>query len=169
MTAKPVHKITPSLWYAKEAEEAARFYTSIFPSSRIDRVTTMPAESPSGPPGSVKVVEFTLSGQSFMAMSAGPLDPFNHAISFTVNCADQAEVDRYWEALLKGGSAEQCGWLKDRFGVSWQIVPTVLADMMADPDREKARRATEAMLKMVKLDVAALQAAYAGTPSKQRS
>jgi predicted 3-demethylubiquinone-9 3-methyltransferase (glyoxalase superfamily) len=162
MTAKLTQKITPHLWYAKEAEEAARFYVSIFPDSRIDRVTTMPAESPSGPAGSVKVVEMTLFGQSFVAMSAGPLDPFNHAISFAVNCESQAEIDRYWEALLRGGSVEQCGWLKDRFGVSWQIVPTVLAEMMADPDREKARRATEAMLKMVKLDIAALQAAFDG-------
>lgn len=162
MTAKLAQKITPHLWYAKEAEEAARFYASIFPDSRVDRVTTLPAASPSGPAGSVKVVELTLFGQSFMAMSAGPLDPFNHAISFMVNCDDQAELDRYWEALLRGGSAEQCGWLKDRFGVSWQIVPRVFAEMMADPDRDKARRAAEAMLKMVKLDIAALQQAYKG-------
>ena len=154
-------KITPHLWYAKEAEEAARFYASIFPDSRVDRVTALPADSPSGPAGSVKMVEFTLFGQPFMAISAGPLDPFNHAISFVVNCDDQAEVDRYWDALLKGGgSPEQCGWLKDKYGVSWQIVPAVLGDMMTDPDREKARRAAEAMLKMVKLDVAGLKAAY---------
>ncbi|MDB4960500.1 MAG: 3-demethylubiquinone-9 3-methyltransferase [Myxococcales bacterium] len=159
---KPLQKITPSLWYAKEAEEAARFYVSIFPDSRIDRVTAMPAESPSGPPGSVTVVELTLFGQSFMAMSAGPLDPFNHAISFTINCETQAEIDRYWSALLEGGKPEQCGWLRDRYGVAWQIVPTALADMMADPDRNKARRATEAMLKMVKLDIAALKAAFTG-------
>jgi predicted 3-demethylubiquinone-9 3-methyltransferase (glyoxalase superfamily) len=162
MTAKSVQKITPHLWYAKEAEEAARFYASIFPDSRVDRVTTMPADSPSGPEGSVKVVEFTLSGQQFMAMSAGPLDPFNHAISFAVNCDDQAELDRYWEALQQGGSVEQCGWLKDRYGVSWQVVPTVLGEMMAAPDREKARRAAQAMLKMKKLDIAALKAAYDG-------
>jgi predicted 3-demethylubiquinone-9 3-methyltransferase (glyoxalase superfamily) len=160
MTAKLTQKITPFLWYATEAEEAAHFYAKIFPDSRVDRVTAMPAESPSGPAGTVKVVEFTLFGQPFLAMSAGPLDPFNHAISFTVNCDDQAEIDRYWDALLKGGSAEQCGWLKDKYGVSWQIVPTVLFTMMADPDREKARRAAEAMMKMVKLDIAGLQAAY---------
>ena len=94
---------------------------------------------------------------------AGPLDPFNHAVSFVVNCENQAEIDRYWNALLEGGSAEQCGWLKDRFGVSWQIVPTVLFEMMADPDRGKAKRATDAMMKMVKLDIAALRAAFAGT------
>jgi len=162
MTAKLAQKITPHLWYAKEAEEAARFYASIFPDSRVDRVTALPAASPSGPAGSVKVVELTLFGQSFMALSAGPLDPFNHAISFMVNCDDQSEIDRYWEALLRGGSAEQCGWLKDRFGVSWQIVPRVFAEMIADPDRDKARRAAEAMLKMVKLDIAALKAAYNG-------
>src|SRR5512144_1247299 len=155
-------KITPFLWYAKEAEEAAAFYTSIFPDSRVKHVTSLPSESPSGPPGSVKVVEFELFGQPFVAMSAGPLDPFNHAISFVVNCEDQAELDRYWNALQQGGSAEQCGWLKDRYGVSWQIVPTVLAKMMADPDRARAKRASDAMLKMVKLDIAALQAAYDG-------
>lgn len=162
MTATRAQKIVPHLWYAKEAEEAARFYTSVFPDSRIDRVIALPADTPSGPAGSVTVVEFTLFGQPFMAISAGPLDPFNHAISLVVLCDDQREIDRYWEALLQGGSPEQCGWLKDRFGVSWQIVPTVLGDMIADPDRTKGRRVTEAMLKMVKLDIAALQAAYEG-------
>jgi len=155
--------IAPSLWFAAEAEAAARFYVGIFPNSSIDRVTAMPVESPAGPPGSVTVVEFTLAGQAFIAMAAGPLDPFNHAISFTVNCADQAEVDRYWDALMAdGGSPEQCGWLRDRFGVCWQVVPTVMADMMAAPDRAAAARATNAMLTMVKLDVAALQTAFAG-------
>ena len=143
-----MQKIVPFLWYSKEAEEAAAFYTSIFPDSRVTRVTTLPSESPSGPPGSVKIVEFTLFGQAFTAMSAGPLDPFNHAVSFVVNCETQAELDRYWNALLQGGSAEQCGWLKDRFGFSWQIVPTVLAEMIATPDRAKAKRAADAMLKM---------------------
>jgi predicted 3-demethylubiquinone-9 3-methyltransferase (glyoxalase superfamily) len=157
-----MQKITPFLWYAKEAEEAAAFYASIFPDSRVTGVTALPTDSPSGPAGSVKVVEFVLWGQSFVAMSAGPLDPFNHAVSFVVNCVDQAEIDRYWDALLKGGSAEQCGWLKDRYGVSWQIVPTVFPRMMADPDRAKAKRAADAMMKMVKLDIAALEAAYAG-------
>ena len=158
-----MQKITPFLWYSKEAEEAAAFYASIFPDSRVGRVTALQSESPSGPPGSVKVVEFVLFGQPFIAMSAGPLDPFNHAVSFVVNCDDQAEVDRYWNALLKGGTAEQCGWLKDRYGLSWQIVPKVLGEMMADPDRVKAKRASDAMLKMVKIDIAALQAAFAGT------
>ena len=113
-----MQKITPFLWYAKEAEDAARFYASIFPDSRVERVVSLPSESPSGPPESVKVVDFVLCGQSFSAMSAGPLDPFNHAVSFVVNCDSQAELDRYWNALLEGGSAEECGWLKDRFGVS---------------------------------------------------
>ena len=157
-----MQKITPFLWYTNEAEEAAKFYTSIFPNSRVIRVVSMPSESPSGPPGSVKVVEFELFGQSFTAMSAGQHEPFNHAISFVVSCEDQAEVDRYWNALLEGGKAEACGWLKDRYGVSWQITPTVIFKMMADPDRAKAKRATDAMLKMVKLDIATLQAAFEG-------
>ena len=157
-----MQKIVPFLWYSKEAEQAAAFYASIFPDSRVVRVTSMPSESPSGPPGSVKVVEFELFGQSFTAMTAGQGEPFNHAISFTVNCEDQAEVDRYWNALLEGGKPEACGWLKDRYGVSWQITPTVLTRMMADPDRAKAKRATDAMLKMVKIDIATLQAAFAG-------
>lgn len=156
-------KIMPSFWFAKEAEEAAKLYVSLFPNSRIDRVTTMPADSPSGPAGSVVVVEFTLEGQSFLAMSAGPLDPFNHAISLTINCQDQAEVDHYWNGLLDaGGTPEQCGWLKDRFGVCWQVVPVALNDMMASPDRAAAKRAADAMLRMVKLDVAQLQAAFDG-------
>ena len=157
-----MQKITPFLWYAKEAEEAARFYASIFPGSRIVRISSLPSESPSGPPESVKVVEFELFGQSFTAMSAGQMEPFNHAISFVVDCDDQAEVDRYWNALLQGGKPEACGWLKDRYGVSWQIVPRALFTMMADPDRAKAKRATDAMLKMVKLDLPTLQAAFDG-------
>ena len=155
-------KITPFLWYSNQAEEAARFYASIFPDSRVTRVVVLPSESPSGPPGSVKVVDFVLCGQPFTAMSAGPLDPFNHAVSFVVNCDDQAEVDRYWNGLLDGGAAEQCGWLRDRFGLSWQIVPKVLVEMMAEPDRAEARRASDAMMKMVKIDIAALQAAFQG-------
>jgi predicted 3-demethylubiquinone-9 3-methyltransferase (glyoxalase superfamily) len=160
--AKTLQKITPFLWYAKEAEEAAAFYASIFPDSRIDRVTAMPVDSPSGPAGSVKVVDFTLCGQAFTAMSAGPMDPFNHAVSFSVACTDQAELDRTWNALLAGGSPEQCGWLKDKFGVSWQIVPVALAEMMASPDRQKAARAAAAMMKMVKLEIAPLKAAFEG-------
>jgi predicted 3-demethylubiquinone-9 3-methyltransferase (glyoxalase superfamily) len=157
-----MQKITPFLWYSNEAEEAATFYASTFPDSRVTRVTAMPSESPSGPPGSVKIVEFVLFGQPFIAMSAGPLDPFNHAVSFVVNCDNQAEIDRYWNALLEGGSAEQCGWLKDRFGLSWQIVPTVLGEMMAGTDRARAKRASDAMMKMVKIDIAGLQRAFEG-------
>lgn len=155
-------KITPHLWFTEKADEAAAFYASIFPDSRVDRVTAVPADTPSGPAGSVKVVEFTLAGQPFMAISAGPLDPFNHAVSFVVNCKDQPEVDHYWDKLLEGGAAEQCGWLRDRYGLCWQIVPTVLGEMMTDPDRIRAKRVTEAMLKMVKLDIAALRRAYDG-------
>ncbi|MFM0223960.1 VOC family protein [Paraburkholderia dipogonis] len=153
-----IQKITPFLWYSMEAEEAAAFYADIFPDSRVTRVTAVPSA------GSTKVVEFVLFGQPFIAMSAGRLDTFNHSISLMVNCADQAELDRYWNALLEGGgSPEECGWLKDRFGVSWQIVPTDVLDMMADPDPAKAARVAGAMLKMVKFDIAALKSAYAGT------
>jgi predicted 3-demethylubiquinone-9 3-methyltransferase (glyoxalase superfamily) len=157
-------KITPFLWYSNQAEEAARFYVSIFPNSRIRRIAALQAESPAGPAGSVKVVDFVLCGQSFTAMSAGPLDPFNHAVSFVVNCDTQAQIDHYWEALLEGGSAEQCGWLVDRFGVFWQVVPTLMGDLMADPDLAKSKRLAEAMLKMVKFDIAKLKAAYDGLP-----
>ncbi len=156
-----MQKITPHLWFTERAEEAARFYASIFPDSRVDRVTTIPAETPSGPPGSVAVVEFTLFGQKFMAIGAGPLDPFNHAISFVVNCADQAEVDRYWNALVDGGAPEQCGWLRDRYGVSWQIVPTALPELLGDPDREKSQRVMRAMLNMKKIEIAELERAAA--------
>jgi predicted 3-demethylubiquinone-9 3-methyltransferase (glyoxalase superfamily) len=153
-------KLVPSLWYAKEAEEAARFYASIFPDSRVDRVWTMAAESPSGPPGSVKVVDFTLFGQPMQAMSAGPHHEFNDAISFTIRCDTQAELDNYWNAILEGGGkAVQCGWITDRFGVRWQIVPEILDELMADKDQAKAKRVAEEMLKEVKLDIAKLKAA----------
>ena len=164
MALKRASRIFPFFWFTKEAEEAARFYASIFPDSRVDRVTAMQSESPSGPPGSVKVVDFTLLGQRFQAMSAGPQDPFNHAISMVVLCEDQAQLDRYWNALLQGGAPEACGWLRDRYGVSWQIVPELLEEMMADKDRARSKRVTDAMLKMVKLDIATLQAAYEGKP-----
>lgn len=154
-------KIVPHLWFVDNAVEAANFYVSLFPGSRVDSVTPIPADTPSGPAGSVPVVEFTLAGQPFMAISAGPLDPFNHAISFMVNCDDQAEIDRLWDALSAGGTIEMCGWLKDRYGLSWQIVPTALGEMMKDPDRDRARRVTEAMLQMKKFDIARLEQAYA--------
>ncbi len=153
-------KIFPFLWYAKEAEEAARFYASIFPDSRVNRVTSLQSESPSGPPGTVKVVDFTLFGQRFQAMSAGPHHEFNDAVSLMVLCDDQAELDRYWDALLEGGGKPAaCGWLVDRFGLRWQIVPAVLEEMMRDRDPARSRRVTDAMLKMVKLDIAALEKA----------
>ena len=154
-------KIFPHLWYAKGAEEAAKFYASIFPNSRVDRVTSLPAESPSGPAGSVKVVDFTLFGQHFQAMTAGPHHDFNDAISIVVLCDDQAELDRYWNALLAGGGKPQaCGWLMDRFGLRWQIVPQRLGEMISDGDATRAKRVAEAMLKMVKLDIASLEKAY---------
>lgn len=155
-------RIVPHLWYAEKAEEAAAFYASLLPDSRVDSVTPLPADTPSGPAGSVQVVEFTLAGQPFMAINAGPMDPFNHAISFVIDCADQAEVDRLWDALSEGGSVERCGWLKDRYGVSWQIVPSALGRLMKDRDPAKVRRVAEAMLGMIKLDVAGLEAASAG-------
>jgi predicted 3-demethylubiquinone-9 3-methyltransferase (glyoxalase superfamily) len=155
-------KIVPNLWYTDKAEEAAAFYASLLPNSKVDSVTALPADTPSGPAGSVKVVEFTLMGQPFMAISAGPLDPFNHAVSFMILCDDQAEIDRLWTALSEGGKTEQCGWLRDRYGLFWQITPTVLGKMMKDPDRARARRVTEAMLKMTRLDIAGLERAYHG-------
>jgi predicted 3-demethylubiquinone-9 3-methyltransferase (glyoxalase superfamily) len=156
-------KIFPSFWYVKEAEDAARFYASIFPDSKVERVVPLPVDTPSGPAGSVKVVDFTLFGQRLQAFSAGPLDPFNHAISMVVLCEDQTELDRYWNGLLQGGGKEeQCGWLRDRYGVAWQIVPRVMDEMMADKDVSRAKRVATAMLQMVKLDIAKLTAAYEG-------
>ncbi len=161
--AKITQKIVPHLWYVKEAEQAAKFYASIFPDSRIDRVTPIPSDTPSGPANTVPVVELTLFGQRFMAISAGPLDDFNHSISFMVMCDTQQEIDRYWNAFLEaGGKPEQCGWLEDHYGVSWQIVPSMMQDWMADPDRDKAKRLIQAFLQMKKLDIAALKAAYEG-------
>lgn len=163
MAGKSNAKIFTHLWYAKEAEEAAKLYASIFPDSRVTRVTTMQSETPSGPPGAVKVVDFELFGQRFQAMTAGPHHDFNDAISLVVECEDQQELDRYWSALLEaGGKEQQCGWLIDRFGVRWQIVPRILEEMMADKDVARSKRVTDAMLKMVKLDIAKLKAAYQG-------
>ena len=160
MAAAPA-KIFPFLWYATEAEQAATFYASIFPDSRVDRVTTLQSESPSGPPGSVKVVDFTLLGQRFQAMTVGPHHEFNDAVSITVLYEDQAELDRYWNALLEGGGRPQaCGWLIDRFGLRWQIVPAVFEKMMRDKDPARSKKVTDAMLKMVKFDIAELEKAY---------
>lgn len=154
-------KIFTHLWYAREAEEAARFYAAIFPDSRVDRVTPLRSDSPSGPAGSVKVVDFTLLGQRFQAISAGPHHDFNDAVSLVVLCDDQSELDRYWEALLDGGGKPQaCGWLIDRFGLRWQIVPAILDEMMRDEDPTRSKRVSDAMLKMIKLDIAGLEKAY---------
>jgi predicted 3-demethylubiquinone-9 3-methyltransferase (glyoxalase superfamily) len=161
MAATARSKILTFLWYAKEAEEAAQFYVSIFPDSRIDGVTSMLSESPSGPPGSVKVVDFTLFGQRYQAMTAGTHHEFNDAISIMVLCEDQREVDRYWDALQAGGGKPlACGWLMDRFGLRWQIVPRVMDEMMRDPDPARSKKVTDAMMEMVKLDIATLERAY---------
>lgn len=156
-----MQKISPFLWYSKEAEEAATFYAKIFPDSRINSVTALQSDSPSGPPGSVKVVDFTLMGQRFYAMTAGPHDKFNDSISMMVLCDDQEELDRYWNALIEGGGkAIACGWLNDRFGLRWQIVPTIHMEMMKDPDPARSKRVTDEMMKMVKFDIERLKKAY---------
>jgi predicted 3-demethylubiquinone-9 3-methyltransferase (glyoxalase superfamily) len=163
MSQSSMQKVVPFLWFAKEAAEAARFYASVFPDSHVDSATPMNADSPSGPAGSVTVVHFTLFGQKFMAMSAGPHHEFNDAISFMVNCTSQAEIDRYWNAILEGGGKEQaCGWITDKYGVRWQITPTALNEMMSSPDRTKAKRVAEEMMKQVKFDIAKLKAAFEG-------
>ena len=156
-------KIYTHLWYAKDADQAAAFYASIFPDSRVERVWALPTESPSGPAGSVKIVDFVLFGQRFQAMTAGPHHDFNDAISLVVECADQAELDRYWDALLAGGGKPQaCGWLIDRYGLRWQIVPAGLEKLMTEPDQMRAKRVADAMLTMVKLDFATLEQASRG-------
>jgi predicted 3-demethylubiquinone-9 3-methyltransferase (glyoxalase superfamily) len=155
-------KITPFLWFDDQAEEAMNFYVSIFRNSKVGQVSRYP-DGGRGEPGKVMTASFELDGQPFTALNGGPHFKFNEAVSFYVDCDDQAEVDRLWDALLSGGGTpSQCGWLKDRFGVSWQIVPAALPRLMSDPDRERAARVTQAMLKMIKLDVAALEAAAAG-------
>ena len=155
-------KVTQHLWFEKDMAAAIRFYTSLIPGSSVDWIAPLPGESPSGPAGSVLIGAFTLGGQSYMAIEAGPLDPFNHSFSIMVECETQAEIDRLWERLAEGGATEQCGWLRDRWGLCWQIAPAGLAAMMKDPDRAKAERVAKAMLQMVKLDIAELKAAAAG-------
>ncbi len=155
-------KIKPCLWFNGKAQEAAEFYVSLLPDSRIDAVMPYTVETPGGKPGDVMLVEFTLAGESYMALNGGPYYEFTPAVSLFVSCADQAEVDRLWDALSAGGSPLQCGWITDRYGVSWQIVPEALGTMMKDEDPSKVRRVTEAMLQMVKLDAGALEAAYRG-------
>ncbi|MFH1568119.1 MAG: VOC family protein [Gemmatimonadota bacterium] len=152
-------RIAPFLWFDTQAEEAARFYTSIFPGSRIRRVTRYGEAGP-GPAGTVMTVEFELDGQPVIALNGGPRFQFSEAVSLSVDCRTQEEVDRYWNALSDGGEEGPCGWLKDRYGLSWQVNPTVLGDMLSDPDPARSRRVMEAMLDMGKLDIAALQRAY---------
>jgi len=157
-----VSKIKPCLWFDGRAEEAAKFYVTLFPDSRVNNVARSPADTPSGPAGMVLTVDFTVAGEDFQGLNGGPDFKFNEAISFSVDCQDQAEVDHLWGALTaNGGEPGPCGWLKDRWGVSWQIVPRRLGELLADPDPERARKAMEAMLKMGKIDVAELEAAVA--------
>jgi predicted 3-demethylubiquinone-9 3-methyltransferase (glyoxalase superfamily) len=157
-----MQKITPFLWFDKEAEEAVNFYASVFPESRVGRISRYPEGSPL-PAGTVMTAEFYLAGQDFIALNGGPGHPFNDAVSFVVNCQDQDEVDRYWNALTtNGGEAIQCGWLKDKYGLNWQIVPIRLNELMNDPDPVKSSRVMQAMLKQVKLDVSELEKAYHG-------
>jgi len=160
-----VQKISPFLWFDTEAEDAATFYTSVFPSSRIVSVSHYGKAGPR-PEGTVLTVSFELDGQEFVALNGGPELTFNEAISFQVSCADQDEVDRYWAALTEGGEEGPCGWLKDRYGVSWQITPTRLMELLQDPDPERSERAMRAMMQMGKIDVAALEEAAAAGVSE---
>jgi predicted 3-demethylubiquinone-9 3-methyltransferase (glyoxalase superfamily) len=156
-------KITPCLWFDGEAEEAAKFYVSLLPDSRIENLQKNSVDGPAGKAGTVLVVDFTLAGQRFMALNGGTRFEYTHAVSFKIDCADQAEVDRLWEALsANGGKVERCGWLKDRFGVSWQIVPSALGRYLGGADPAGRQRAMQAMLGMIKLDIAGLQRAYEG-------
>jgi predicted 3-demethylubiquinone-9 3-methyltransferase (glyoxalase superfamily) len=156
-------KITPCLWFNGQAEEAAKFYVSLLPDSRIDKVQRSVMDYPGGKAGGVLVVTFTLAGQSYMGLNGGTDVERTNAVSFSVDCADQAEVDRLWEALsADGGAPIQCGWVRDRYGFPWQIVPSILPKYLGDPDRAKAQRVMQAMMGMVKLDIAGLQRAYDG-------
>jgi predicted 3-demethylubiquinone-9 3-methyltransferase (glyoxalase superfamily) len=156
-------KISPCLWFDGEAEEAAKFYVSLLPDSRIETVQKNTVDGPGGKAGSVLVVEFTLAGQRFMALNGGLRFEYTHAVSFKIDCADQAEVDQLWDKLsANGGQVERCGWLKDRYGVSWQIMPSALPKYIAGPDRAGAQRAMAVMLQMVKLDIEGLRRAYEG-------
>jgi predicted 3-demethylubiquinone-9 3-methyltransferase (glyoxalase superfamily) len=154
----PIQLITPFLWFDNQAEEAANFYASIFPDSKIVKVVRYGETGP-GPAGSVMTVEFQLQGQTFVALNGGPHFTFTEAVSFVVNCQTQEEVDAYWEKLAAGGAEVQCGWLKDKYGLSWQIVPTILPELLSDPDRQKAERVMKAILAMKKLDIQALKKA----------
>jgi predicted 3-demethylubiquinone-9 3-methyltransferase (glyoxalase superfamily) len=162
-----VQKITPNFWFDDQAEEAARFYTNVFKDSRVGRIThygTEGYEIHKRPAGSVMTVNFVIEGQEFVALNGGPHFKFNESISFVINCETQKELDYYWSKLNEGGDpkAQQCGWLKDKFGVSWQIVPVLLDEMIADTDKEKSGRVMNAMLQMKKLDIEMLKKAYDG-------
>jgi predicted 3-demethylubiquinone-9 3-methyltransferase (glyoxalase superfamily) len=157
-----IQKITPFLWFDNQAEEAVKFYTSIFKNSKIGDVARYGEDGP-GPKGSVMTISFQLDGQEFIALNGGPVFSFNSAISFMVHCKSQQEVDMYWEKLTEGGEEVQCGWLTDKYGLSWQIVPEVLPELMADKDPEKARRVTQALMKMKKIDIEELQRAREST------
>ena len=160
-------KISPCLWFDGQAEEAAKLYTSLFPGSRIVRVSRYGDAGP-GPKGSVMTVHFRLAGQDFVALNGGPQYRFTPAISLSVDCGTQREVDRVWDGLLRaGGTPVQCGWITDRYGVSWQVVPSILGELMRDPDPERSKRAMQAMLGMVKLDVAALKQAAGPAPRRR--
>ena len=154
-----LQKITPFLWFDHQAEEAAKFYASIFPNSKIVKMTRYGKNGP-GPAGSVMTVEFQLDGLTLVALNGGPVFKFTEAVSFVVNCQSQEEVNRYWEKLSAGGTEVQCGWLKDKFGLSWQIVPTVLPELLSDPDPAKSARVMKVMMTMKKLDIAALEKAH---------
>jgi predicted 3-demethylubiquinone-9 3-methyltransferase (glyoxalase superfamily) len=156
-----MQKIRPFLWFDKEAEEAAEFYVSIFKNSRVLEVARYGDAGP-GPAGSAMTVAFVLDGEEFIALNGGPHFRFTEAISLFVTCEDQAEIDHFWNKLTAGGAPSQCGWLKDRFGVSWQIVPSVLMTLLQDKDSERSTRVMQAMLQMRKLDIAALQRAHQG-------
>jgi len=156
-------KITPNLWFDTEAEEAADFYVSVFKNSRVVNVARYTEAGPR-PAGTVMTVEFELDGNRFVGINGGPQFKFDEAVSFQITCETQDEVDYYWERLTDGGQESQCGWLKDRFGLAWQVVPSGMAEVFANPDPESARRAMEAMLKMSKLDIATLRAAAEGAP-----
>jgi predicted 3-demethylubiquinone-9 3-methyltransferase (glyoxalase superfamily) len=153
-----IQKITPFLWYDNQAEQAAAFYASIFPNSKIVKIVRNGEGGP-GPAGSALTVEFQLDGQSFVALNGGPHFKFSEAISFVVNCSTQEEVDSYWEKLSAGGAEAQCGWLEDKFGLSWQVVPTALPELLANPDPKKSERVMKALMTMKKLDLRALQQA----------
>ena len=155
-------KVTQHLWFEKDMQAAVRRYTSLIPGSTIGETTAVMADNPSGPAGSVRILGFTLGDQDYMAIEAGPLDPFNHSFSIMVEVETQAELDRLWAALGEGGTLEQCGWLKDRWGLSWQIIPARFRELMSDPEPAVIRRVTEQMMKMVKLDIAPLEAAAKG-------